>query len=105
MTVEQELNNCLAGAEYRLQQAIRLSNDNFRTFWNISILARSLKDNINPSVLIAYQDWLQSFLVQLRDSVAHHRQIRNNISDLIEARNEYERSLREESNVLILRFN
>ena len=93
MTIEEELNECLRATERTLRRSIRLSNANFRLFYSISQIAKSLEDNSITSFLVPYQLWLQSFLVELRNNVRYHREIRDNIAELIRARNEYELSL------------
>ena len=99
MTVEEELNNCLRVVESNLSRAIVFSNDNFRLFCNIAVITRSLEDNSKAKFIIPFQLWLQSFLIKIRDNIKYQRKIRNDIADLIIARNEYERlHPRDESN-------
>ena len=98
MTVEEELEECLRKVEFTVRRSIRLSNDNFRSFCNISIIAKSLEDNRIARFLVPYQLWLQGFLGELRNNTRYHREVRDNIAELIRARNEYERLQRIEEN-------
>ena len=63
----------LQRAENELRTAINFSNACLRTFYNISIIARSLENSQGAQTLIAVQDSLQSFLILLRDNVNHYR--------------------------------
>ena len=77
--LEESLYNRLNTAENNLRTAISFSNDCFRSFNNISIIARSLESNRGAQTLIAIQDWLQVFLVKVRHNVQHYRLLRDQL--------------------------
>ena len=101
MTVEEELINCLRGVDNNIRRSIVFSNENYRLFCNIAVIARSPEVNSRSKIIIPFQEWLQSFLIEIRNNIKYQREIRKNIIDLIRARNEYERlNPRENSEVL-----
>ena len=78
--------NILEGAERNLQKASNLSNGAVRLFNNLSLLVQNEEGRLRTNIIVPLQDWLQSFLPQLRNNILHHRNIRHTIIDWVRSR-------------------
>ena len=84
--LEQSLLNRLQISERNLSSAVRISNHCFRTFINISRISNEVDSNEGIEALIPFLDWLQSFLIILRDNVKHFRVERNQLREWYQLR-------------------
>ena len=84
--LEQSLLNRLQISERNLSSAVRISNHCFRTFINIARISNEVDSNEGIEALIPFLDWLQSFLIILRDNVKHFRVERNQLREWYQLR-------------------
>ena len=85
-SINQSLLHILEGSERKLQQAINLSNGTFRLFNNLCFLEQNEEGRLRSHITVPLQDWLQSFLLLLRDNTRHHQNVRSTIIDWVRSR-------------------